>query len=199
MSAARPKSRLTLTEEARMSPAQKTLLESLRAGPRGQSLTVRGPFAAWMHAPEFGQLAQALGAHARYKTALPPRLSEFAILCTASLWQAQYEWYAHAPMALKAGVQPEAIEDLRVGRVPSSAAEDERAIYDFVRELYDTRRVSDEAYARLRDFLDDAGMVEFVGILGYYALISMTLNVFGMLPPESAPLAFEEPKTGGEP
>jgi 4-carboxymuconolactone decarboxylase len=146
-----------------------------------------------MHAPEFGQLAQSLGAHARYKTALPPRLSEFAILCTASLWRAQYEWYAHAPMALKAGVRPEAIEDLRAGRVPSSAEEDECAIYDFVRELYDTRRVSDATYARLRAFLDDAGMVEFVGILGYYALISMTLNVFGMLPPESEPLAFEEP------
>src|SRR6476646_2121095 len=147
MASKRPTSRLTLTDEKDMNTAQRTLLEALRDGPRGQSLTVRGPFAAWMHAPEFGQLAQALGAHARYKTALPPRLSEFAILCTASLWQAQYEWYAHAPMALKAGVQPEAIEDLRVGRVPSSAAEDERAIYDFVRELYDTRRVSDEAYA----------------------------------------------------
>src|SRR5690349_24188483 len=118
MSAARPKSRLTLTEEARMSPAQKTLLDSLRAGPRGQSLTPRGPFAAWMHAPEFGQLAQALGAHVRYKTALPPRLSEFAILCTASIWRAQYEWYAHAPIAEKVGVAPESIAALKEGRVP---------------------------------------------------------------------------------
>jgi 4-carboxymuconolactone decarboxylase len=194
MTVRRPAQRLSLVEEARMSPAQKTLLASLRAGPRGQSLTVRGPFAAWMHAPEFGQLAQALGAHARYKTALPPRLSEFAILCTASLWRAQYEWYAHAPMALKAGVRAETIEELRNDRRPASAADDERAIYDFIRELYDTRRVGEATYAAVRAFLDDAGMVEFVGILGYYALISMTLNVFGMLPPESEPLAFPEPE-----
>ena len=195
---AKPKPRLPAIPDEKLTARQKELMEAIRSGPRGR-VSQGGPFGVYLHAPEFGDLVQKLGAHCRYHSGLAPRLSEFAILCTASLWQAQYEWYAHAPMALKAGVQPEAIEDLRVGRVPSSAAEDERAIYDFVRELYDTRRVSDEAYARLRDFLDDAGMVEFVGILGYYALISMTLNVFGMLPPESAPLAFEEPKTGGEP
>jgi 4-carboxymuconolactone decarboxylase len=146
-----------------------------------------------MHAPEFGQLAQALGAHARYKTALPPRLSEFAILCTARLWRAQYEWYAHAPMAAKAGVKAETIEELRHDRVPDSAADDERAIYDFVQELYQTRRVGERTYGRVRAFLDEPAMVEFVGILGYYALISMTLNVFQMLPPEAEPLAFTEP------
>lgn len=196
MSAQRPVARLPLIEEERMSEAQRALLQSLRAGPRGQKLNVRGPFAAWMHAPEFGQLAQALGAHARYKTALPPRLSEFAILCTARLWRAQYEWYAHAPMAAKAGVKAETIEELRRDRVPESAAEDERAIYDFVQELYEMRRVGQRNYTRVRGFLDEAGMVEFVGILGYYALISMTLNVFQMLPPEQEPLAFAEPDGG---
>ena len=110
--------------------------------------TVRGPFAAWMHAPEFGELAQALGAHARYKTALPPRLSEFAILCTARLWRAQYEWFAHAPMAEKAGVKPQTIRDLKAGRAPKSAGKDERAIYDFIKELYRTRRVSERTYKR---------------------------------------------------
>lgn len=193
MSAPRPASRLPLIEEDHMSDAQRALLESLRAGPRGQSLKPRGPFAAWMHAPEFGQLAQALGAHARYKTRLSPRLSEFAILCTAQLWRAQYEWYAHAPIAEKAGVHPDTIEDLRCGRLPRNAADDERAIYDFVQELYQTRRVGEQTYSRVRAFLDDAAMVEFVGILGYYALISMTLNVFHMLPPETEPLAFPEP------
>src|SRR5690242_3190061 len=187
MSAARPKSRLTLTEEARMSPAQKTLLASLRAGPRGQALKVRGPFAAWMHAPEFGQLAQALGAHARYKTALSPRQSEFAILCTASIWKAQYEWFAHAPMALKAGVSQASVDALHDGRAPAEAQADEQAIYEFVMELYKTRRVSEPTYRHLREFLSDAAMVEFVGILGYYTLISMTLNVFHMLPPETEP------------
>jgi 4-carboxymuconolactone decarboxylase len=195
MPAERPQSRLSLIEEERMTPEQRTLLSSLRAGPRGAALKPRGPFAAWMHAPEFGQLAQALGAHARYKTALSPRLSEFAILCTASIWKAQYEWFAHAPMALKAGVGQASIDAIREGRVPDQAQADERAIYDFVMELYKTRRVSEATYRRVHEFLGDGAMVEFVGILGYYALISMTLNVFHMLPPEAEPLAFAEPQT----
>ena len=192
MSADRPQPRLALLDETQLNEAQCALLASLRSGPRGQSLTPRGPFAAWMHAPEFGQLAQTLGAHARYNTALPPHLSEFAILCTAAIWRAQYEWFAHAPMALKAGVPAEMIEDLRSGRKPAGAAEDQQAIYDFVHELYETRRVSDQTYQRLHAFLGDKAMVEFVGILGYYALISMTLNVFHMLPPETEALAFPE-------
>jgi 4-carboxymuconolactone decarboxylase len=193
MPAKRPAARLAQLKEEDLNPAQQALLESLRAGPRGKSLTLRGPFAAWMHAPEFGQLAQALGAHARYKTALEPRLSEFAILCTARFWKAQYEWFAHAPMALKAGVKPKAVEDLRKGRAPTSAPKDERAIYAFVQELYKNRRVSNPTYKRVRAFLSDAAMVELVGILGYYTLISMTLNVFHMLPPESEKLPFAEP------
>jgi 4-carboxymuconolactone decarboxylase len=192
MPADRPQPRLALLNEEKLNEAQRTLLASLRSGPRGQSLTVRGPFAAWMHAPEFGQLAQALGAHTRYHTALPPRLSEFAILCTAAIWRAQYEWFAHSPMALKAGVPAEVIEDLRSGRRPAGAADDQQAIYDFVHELYKTRRVSEQTYKRLHGFLGDKAMVEFVGILGYYALISMTLNVFHMLPPETEALPFSE-------
>ena len=101
-----PRHALPVLAEADLSDPQRTLLAALRAGPRGKSLNVRGPFAAWMHAPEFGLLAQSLGAHCRYGTALPPRLSEFAILCTARLWRAQYEWFAHQPMAEKAGVKP---------------------------------------------------------------------------------------------
>jgi len=194
MPAKRPATRLAQLKEEDLNTAQQALLESLRAGPRGKSLTLRGPFAAWMHAPEFGQLAQALGAHARYKTALEPRLSEFAILCTARFWKAQYEWFAHGPMALKAGVKPKVIEDLRKGRAPASAPKDERAIYAFVQELYKTRRVSNQTYKRVRAFLNDAAMVELVGILGYYTLISMTLNVFHMLPPENEKLPFAEPQ-----
>ena len=192
MPADRPQPRLALLDETQLNEAQRALLASLRSGPRGQSLTPRGPFAAWMHAPEFGQVAQALGAHARYNTALSPRLSEFAILCTAAIWRAQYEWFAHAPMALKAGVPADVIEDLRSRRKPVGAAEDQQAIYDFVHELYETRRVSDKTYKRLHAFLGDKAMVEFAGILGYYALISMTLNVFHMLPPDTEALAFPE-------
>lgn len=194
MPAKRPAPRLALIDEQRMNDAQRALLEAMRAGPRGKSLTLRGPFAVWMHAPEFGDLAQKLGAHCRYKTALAPRLSEFAILCTARLWRAQYEWFAHAPMAERAGVKPKTIQALRAGRVPTSAPKDERTIYDFIQELYKTKRVSDRTYKRLHAVLGDGAMVELTGILGYYVMISMTLNVFRMMPPQDAALAFAEPK-----
>jgi 4-carboxymuconolactone decarboxylase len=194
MPAKRPAPRLALIDEQRMNDAQRALLAALRAGPRGKSIIPRGPFAVWMHAPEFGDLAQKLGAHCRYQTALPPRLSEFAILCTARLWRAQYEWFAHAPMAERAGVKPKTIQDLRAGRAPKSAPKDECAIYDFIQELYKTRRVSDRTYKHVHAVLSDAAMVELTGILGYYVLISMTLNVFRMMPPEDATLAFAEPK-----
>ncbi len=194
MPAKRPAPRLAVLDEPQLNKDQRTLLAALRAGPRGKSTPVRGPDAAWMHAPEFGQLAQALGGHCRYKTALPPRLSEFAILCTARLWRAQYEWYAHAPIAERAGVKPKTIADLRAGREPKTAAKDERAVYAFVQELYKTKRVSERTYKRVHLLLGDAGMVELIGILGYYVMRAMPLNVFQMMPPEDAALGFPEPK-----
>ena len=194
MPAKRPSPRLPLIDEQRMTDAQRALMQAIRSGPRGASITPRGPFAVWLHAPEFGQLAQALGGHCRYRTALPPRLSEFAILCTARLWRAQYEWFAHAPIAEKAGVKPKTIQALRAGRKPASAPKDERALYDFIQELYKTNRVSDRTYKRVHALLGDAATVELVGILGYYVMISMTLNVFRMMPPPHAELAWAEPK-----
>jgi 4-carboxymuconolactone decarboxylase len=194
MPSKRPAPRLPVLAEDRLSEPQRTLLDALRAGPRGQSITLRGPFAAWMHAPDFALLAQALGAHCRYQTGLEPRLSEFAILCTARAWRAQYEWFAHAPIAERAGVKAKTIADIRAGRAPAAAPKDERAIYAYVQELYKTRRVSDRTYRRVHDLLGDAAMVELTGLLGYYALVAMTLNVFRMLPPAEAELAFAEPR-----
>jgi len=138
-------------------------------------------------------MAQQLGAHVRYHTSLPPRLSEFAILTTARLWKAQYEWFAHAPIAERAGVSQQTIRDLRAGRRPARAPADERALYDFIKELYRTRRVADPTYRKVHKLLGDAGMVELVGILGYYSLISMTLNVFRAKIPDDQPLPFAEP------
>ena len=188
----RPPPRVPILAEDKLTPAQRALLDSIRSGPRGGSTTIRGPFTVFLHAPAFGELAQQLGGHCRFKTAVAPRLSEFAILATAKLWRAQYEWFAHVPQAERAGVKAETIRDLHKGRVPKSAPKDERAIYDFVQELYKTRRVSDKTYARVRDLLGEAATVEFVGILGYYVLISMILNVFRMSPPEGEPLPFAE-------
>lgn len=194
MPAKRPAPRLAVIDEQQMNDAQRALMDAIRSGPRGASITPRGPFAVWLHAPEFGQVAQPVGGFCRYQTSLSPRQSEFAILCTARLWKAQYEWFAHAPLAEKGGVKPKTIADLKAGRAPKSAPKDERAIYDFVQELYKTKRVSDRTYKRINAILGDKATVELVGLLGYYVMISFTLNVFRMMPPADAALAFAEPK-----
>jgi 4-carboxymuconolactone decarboxylase len=187
-----PPPRVPILEEKSLTLAQRALLDSIRSGPRGSSTTIRGPFAVFLHAPAFGELAQQLGGYCRFKTGVPPRLSEFAILVTARLWRAQYEWFAHVPQAERAGVKAQTIRDLHKGRAPKAAPKDERAIYDFIQELYKTRRVSDKTFARVHALLGDAATVELVGILGYYVLISMILNVFRMSPPGDEPLPFAE-------
>src|SRR5712691_3672624 len=187
-----PPARIPALTEDTLAPAQRALLDSIRSGPRGGSIAIRGPFAVFLLAPAFGELAQQLGGHCRFKTGVSPRLSEFAILMTAKLWRAQYEWFAHVPQAERAGVKTQTIRDLHQGRVPKSAPKDERAIYDFIQELYKTRRVSDRSFKRVSAILGDAATVEFVGILGYYVLISMILNVFRMSPPEGETLPFAE-------
>jgi 4-carboxymuconolactone decarboxylase len=184
--------RLPAIADEKLTPAQRSLVDSIRSGPRGQATQIRGPFAVFLHSPEYGQRAQELGGYCRLKTRVPARLSEFAILVTAKLWRAQYEWFAHVPHAERAGVTAATIKALRAGRVPKSAPKDERAVYDFIKELYRRKRVGDKTYARLQALLGDDGMVEFVGILGYYVLIAMSLNVFRMGPPEGEPLPFPE-------
>src|ERR1700730_8409101 len=137
----------------RLTPAQQALIESIRSGPRGQATQIRGPFAVFLHSPDYGQLAQQLGGYCRLKTKVPPRLSEFAILLTAKLWRAQYEWFAHVPHAERAGVTPQTIRALRGGRMPRSVPKDERAVYDFIKELYRRKRVGDNTYARMQSLL----------------------------------------------
>jgi 4-carboxymuconolactone decarboxylase len=188
----RPPPRLPALAPDALTPAQQALVDSIRSGPRGQATQIRGPFAVFLHSPDYGQLAQQLGGYCRLRTRVPPRLSEFAILLTARLWRSQYEWFAHVPHAERAGVTPQTIRALRAGRTPKSSPKDERAVHDFIKELYRRKRVSDKTYARLHAILGDDGMVEFVGILGYYVLIAMSLNVFRMGPPEGEPLPFPE-------
>jgi 4-carboxymuconolactone decarboxylase len=190
-----PSSRLPFIEEDKRTPAQRVLIDSIASGPRGQ-FKMSGPFYCYLHAPGFGELAQKLGGHLRFGTSIPPRLSEFAILATARYWKAQYEWAAHAPIAEQKGVKPATIRDLQAGRSPKGAPKDERTIYDFVTELYKTRRVSSKTYKAVNSMLGDAGTVELVGLLGYYAMVSMTLNVFRMPLAEGTPEPFAEPQVG---
>jgi 4-carboxymuconolactone decarboxylase len=193
MPAKKPVYRLPALSEDTLDPRQRALLDSIRSGPRSKA-SLGGPFGVYMYSPEFGELAQQLGAFCRYKTSLKPRLTEFAILVTAHHWRAQYEWHAHAPIAERVGVLPGTISDLKAGRAPTDAPEDEQALYSFIVELYKTKRVRDRTYASVHKLLGDAGMVELIGILGYYALVSMTLDVFRVPLPTDAELPFAEPK-----
>src|SRR5690349_9544772 len=117
--------RLKDISDEQMSALQRALRDAIYSGPRGIRKRLTGPFQIWLNAPELGHLAQALGAHVRYKTSLSPRLSETIILATAHLWKAQYEWYAHEPQALKGGVSQKTINDIKAGRAPKSAPKDE--------------------------------------------------------------------------
>jgi 4-carboxymuconolactone decarboxylase len=160
-----------------LTPEQRVVHDTIVAGPRGK---VAGPLRVWLHSPKFAARAQELGAFCRYHTSLPKRLSELAILVTAAFWKAGYEWFVHAPEAIKAGLDAEVIEAIRHGRKPKLARADEAAVYDFARDLLETREVSDAIYERAAAELGDIGVVDLVGILGYYGLISMTIRAFGV-------------------
>ncbi|HEY4862955.1 MAG TPA: carboxymuconolactone decarboxylase family protein [Xanthobacteraceae bacterium] len=164
-----------------LTPAQRKVHDAIVAGPRGR---VVGPLRVWIMSPELAERAQELGAFCRYRTSLPPRLSELAILVTGAFWKASFEWHAHAPIAIKAGVPADAVEAIRLGQEPKFAREDERAVYEFSRELWTKRRVSDATYRRTADLLGNETVIELVGILGYYGLISMTINTFEVPLPE---------------
>ena len=174
-------SRLKPLDPATMTPEQRRVHDMIASGPRGQ---VQGPLLAWLQSPGLAERAQELGAFCRYGTCLPPRLSELAILVTAEHWRAPFEWYAHAPIAAKAGHSAENIEALRTGRTPAFAQEDERIVYDYARELLRTRGISDATGARAHRILGDTGVMDLIGILGYYGLISMTINAVKVPLPE---------------
>jgi 4-carboxymuconolactone decarboxylase len=184
-----PAPRLKVPSESELSPKQAELLADIQKtrgkGPLG------GPFAVFLHAAEYGDLAQKLGAFCRYRTAVPPHLSEFIILVLARFWRSQYEFWVHAPIAQKAGVKAQTIQAIRTGR-PLKLGREERAIYDFIAELHKTKRVSDRNYKRVHALFGDAGTVEFVGILGYYTLVAMTLNVFRVPLPDGEAYPFAE-------
>lgn len=181
--------RLPPFDPSHATPEQKAVLDEILSGPRGN---LNGPFLGWIHSPELAQHAQRLGAFCRYQTGLPLRLSELAILVTASRWQAQAEWYIHYPIALKAGVPHAVAEAIRKQQRPSFADADDELIFDFANELYDAKRVSDTTYAKTVARFGHEVTINLVALLGYYALVAMTLNVFGMRADGQESLPFEE-------
>jgi 4-carboxymuconolactone decarboxylase len=173
----------------RMTPAQKKAAAELAAGPRGG---VRGPFIALLRSPELMDRLQKVGEYLRYQSVLDDRLNEFVMLIVARCWSQQFEWFVHYPLALKAGLERAAAQAIAEGRRPSGMAEDEALAYDFCEELFRTRGVSDDTYRRAVDALGEQGVIDLLGLIGYFTTVSMVMNVAHTPPPQDpavSPLA----------
>lgn len=174
-----------------LNPEQKTMVNDLLSGTR---TNLNGPFNALLRSPDVGNLAQKVGEYVRFRTSVPRRLNEMAILMTAKWWVSQYEWQAHKVFALEAGLSAAVIDDIHAGRRPAGMQPDEVLVYDFSTELRENRRVSDATFKRAVSLLGEKGVVDLVAVMGYYDLVSMMLNVDRYPLPGGGPLPFPEPK-----
>jgi 4-carboxymuconolactone decarboxylase len=154
---------------------QKAVAAAITAGPRGE---VRGPFKMLMHNPKAADAVQRMGAYLRFDGAMDGRLRELAIILTGRHWTAQYEWYAHASIAEKEGLDTAIIDAIANRKRPAFKNKDEEAIYDFVTELNEKHKISDARYKAAQALLGDAGVVELVMLCGHYTVVSMVLNTF---------------------
>lgn|SRR5690349_10652812 len=159
---------------AQMTPAQKTMTDHILQGERH---SMNGPFNVMLRSPEMGDLAQKFGAYVRFHSSLSPKLNEFAILITARLWTVQFEWRAHRILAEKAGLSTATIEAVATGKRPAAMQPDEEVVYNFCTELLNKKHVSDATFDAAVKKLGDRGVVDLMGLLGYYQLVSMLLNV----------------------
>lgn len=168
----------------KLSEAQKKAKVEFEAA-RG---SVSGPWAVILRSPDMLNRARGLSDYLRFNSSLPPRLSEFVILITAREWTQNYEYNAHHPLAMKGGLNPEISKAVAEGRRPEKMAEDEAALYDFCIELHRNRSVSDATYARALAKFGEQGIVDAVGLSGWYTLVAMMLNTARTpLPPGATP------------
>lgn len=152
---------------------QRLHAKALLAGPRG---AVIGPFIPLLRSPVLMDRTQHLGEYLRFNSALTGHLSEFAILITARHWSQEVEWTAHAPIALKAGLDAAAIQSVLHGVRPAAMSEGEAAVYDFATEMHRTRHITDATWARALACFGEKGIVDLLGILGYYTMLSIVMN-----------------------
>jgi 4-carboxymuconolactone decarboxylase len=178
--------RFALTPLTEMTPEQRAVANAIMTGPRAAvgspaaapgATSLSSPFNVWNRRPELANNLQKVGEYIRFRTSLPPRLNEFAILVTARKWTAQYEWFAHHRLAMLAGLNPAVAEDVANDRVPANMRPDEQIIYDFTRELHEQHGVSDATYKRALEAFGESGIADLIAVNGYYVLVAMTVNV----------------------
>ena len=165
--------RLPRIPAEKLTEAQKQAIQEFKAA---RNADVSGPFIPLLRSPEVMNRARAMGDYLRFKSTLPPRLSEFLILVTAREWTQNYEWDAHAKLALQAGVSPETVQAIAQGRRPDRLTDDEAILYELTTELQHHKGVSDQTYARAVQRFGEQGVIDAVGITGYYTLLAMVLN-----------------------
>ena len=173
----------------KMTAAQRTVADSIMSGPRKG---MNGPFNAWLRSPELADRLQKVGEYVRFNTSLDKRLNEMAICMTAQHWGSQYEWYAHAPLAIKAGLDPAVLKALGEGRKPDTMKEDEAIVWEFSTQLRRDHNVDDAIYAKALEKFGEKGIVDLIAVNGYYDVVSMTLNVSRVSPPDGEAMPFKQ-------
>jgi 4-carboxymuconolactone decarboxylase len=173
----------------KMSSAQRAVADAIMSGPRGG---LRGPFNAWLRSPVLADRLQKVGEYIRFNTSLDKRVNEMAILMTAQAWGSQYEWYAHAPLAIKAGLDPDIVAAIGAGRKPEKMKDDEAVVWEFTTQLRRDHGVDDAIYVKALEKLGEQGIMDLIAVNGYYDVVSMTLNVARVAPPAGEELPFKQ-------
>jgi 4-carboxymuconolactone decarboxylase len=172
-----------------MSPAQRSVADAIMTGPRK---SIGGPFNAWLRSPELADRLQKVGEYVRFNSSLDKRVNEMAILMTAQVWGSQYEWYAHAPLAIKAGLDPAVVAAIGAGRKPDNMKDDEAIVWEFSTQLRRDHGVDDAIYARALQTFGEQGIMDLVAVNGYYDVVSMTLNVARVAAPSGEEIPFKQ-------
>ena len=180
-------SRLSDLPREAMTDEQRRIHDDIVNGPRGQ---IQGPLKIWLNSPGLADVAQKLGAYIRFGSQLPPRLSELAIIVTGAHYKAEYEWYAHVRFAHEAGIPEAVTEAIRVGEVPDLPDADQRMVHKVAVELTTSHGLSDATHAGAVEVLGLPALVDLIAIVGYYGMVSLTLNSFEIPTPDGSS-AFE--------
>ena len=191
--------RFDLIQPEKLTDEQRTMYDAIRSGPRSKLANssaskpgpLGGPFNVWLRSPGIGNIVQQLGEEIRFRSSLPSKLNEMAILVTARFWTSQYEWHAHCKLALDAGLDPALAQDIADGKRPAKMDDDEAVVYDFSTELHAKHGVSDETYKRATERFGERGVFDLIAANGFYSLVSMCLNVDRTPMPEGLPLPLE--------
>ncbi|WP_334165512.1 carboxymuconolactone decarboxylase family protein [Achromobacter mucicolens] len=189
-------SRIPLPTPDTMTADQKRVYEKIVSGPRGRLV---GPLRAALHSPELAERWQALGALLRFGTSLAPRVSELAIVVTARRWNSQIEWHIHAQAARAAGISDAVLDAIQARETPVFDNADDAVVYEFARQIQETGQVDPDLYAQAVARWAAVGVVELTAVIGYYTMVSMTLNAHEIPMPDDAPPPLDTPRQAGAP